>query len=213
MRGGQRLRRRDPRDAGGLVAPGVTTGDLDARGRGLARARAAAPAFTGYRGYPATFCTSVNEEVVHGIPRSDGVIREGDIVSARLRASAAAGYFGDAARTVPVGRVTRPATRAARGHARSRSSAASRRCAPSSRVLATSARPSRRTWKRTASASCASSSGTGSGRRMHEEPQVPNFGERGRGTRLRRGMVLAIEPMVNVGHVPRSRCCATAGRP
>ncbi|WP_242346386.1 type I methionyl aminopeptidase [Anaeromyxobacter terrae] len=178
------------------AVPGVTTADLDRLARTRARDRGAEPAFLGYHGYPASLCISVNEEVVHGIPSEGRVLREGDIVGLDFGV-VLGGWFGDSARTVPVGRVSAEATRlleATRESLRRAIAAA----VPEGRVGDLGA----------AVQACVEPQGYsvvrdfvghGIGRRLHEAPQVPNFGTRGSGVVLRPGMVLAIEPMVNAG--------------
>ena len=178
------------------VQPGVTTAELDSLAAAEIRRRKAAPAFLGYRGYPATLCASINEEVVHGIPRTDRVLREGDILSLDL-GCVIGDFYGDSAVTVPVGRVD--------GEAR--------------RLLETTrqalekgieqVRPDRRVGDISAAVQRHAESagfsvvrefvGHGIGRSLHEEPPVPNYGKEGTGARLRPGMVLAIEPMINAG--------------
>ena len=150
-----------------MVAPGVTTADLDAAAERLVRARVREPAFKGYRGYPATLCTSVNDEVVHGIP-SKRALLEGDIMSLDMGVKLD-GFFGDSAMTVPVGTV--PTTAAAAAGDAGGAARASRRCgsAAGSRISATRCRS---TSRRTGFRWCASSSGTASAPQLHEEPQI-----------------------------------------
>jgi methionyl aminopeptidase len=179
----------------GLVRPGVTTRELDRFAEDALRGRGMRPAFKGYRGYPASICASLNEVVVHGIP-SDRALAEGDVLSIDLGAEHE-GYYGDAAVTVPVGRISAEAERLLRV------------TEESLRRGIEQARPGNRlhdiSW---AIQSCAEEAGYGVvrdyvghgiGRAMHEDPQVPNFGRPGSGPRLQAGMVLAIEPMVNAG--------------
>ena len=181
----------------GHVKPGATTLDLDrAAEAGLAEFGAKA-AFKGYHGYPAVLCTSVNSEVVHGIPSAKRVLKEGDIVSLDFGA-VVDGYFGDSAITVPVGEKIDPDT------------------ARLLRVTEASLRSGIAAVKPGATLGDIGAAvqgvveaegfsvvrdfvGHGIGVHMHEDPQVPNFGEAGRGMKLREGMVIAIEPMVNAG--------------
>jgi len=178
------------------VAPGITTGELDRLAEASARGRGAEPAFLGYHGYPASVCISVNDEVVHGIPSPTRVLREGDIVGLDFGV-VLGGYYGDSAITVPVGAVSDEARRlidVTRG-------------ALAQAIAA--ARPDRRVGDIGAAVQAFVEShgfsvvrdfvGHGIGRRLHEPPQVPNFGTPGTGARLRPGMVLALEPMVNAG--------------
>jgi methionyl aminopeptidase len=180
----------------GAIQPGVTTAALDALTEETIRAAGGIPAFKGYRGFPASLCVSINDEVVHGIPSSKRVIREGDIVSLDV-GTVVDGFCGDGAITVPVGEVPEKIRRllqvteealytgideirvgnrvsdighAIQVHVESRGFSVVRDFV-----------------------------GHGIGTRMHEEPQVPNYGDPGRGYRLLPGMVLAIEPMVNAG--------------
>ncbi len=175
--------------------PGVETMELDRFAEAMLRERGARPAFKGYRGYPFTLCTSVNEEVVHGLP-SERRLQEGDILSLDLGAIVD-GYYGDAAITVPIGGISpeaksllqatqealhRGIAQAAPGHHLSDISHAIQRHVESLgfsvvRIFV----------------------GHGIGKALHEEPQIPNYGLPGRGPVLKAGMVLAIEPMVNVG--------------
>jgi methionyl aminopeptidase len=177
------------------LRPGITTGDLDAIAEKEIRSRGARPAFVGYRGYPKTLCTSVNDEVVHGIP-GGRVLREGDIVGIDCGA-VVDGYYGDAARTLPVGRID--AERAAL--------LAATRDALAAGIAA--ARPGGRVGDIGAAVELVAIRhgygvvrdfvGHGVGTALHEEPQVPNYGPAGRGPLLKAGMVLAIEPMFNLG--------------
>jgi methionyl aminopeptidase len=177
------------------IKPGVTTGDLDRLTEELTRKRDAQPAFKGYRGYPNSLCISVNSEVVHGIP-SDRVLMEGDIVSLDFGVYYH-GYYGDAALTVPVGRISGEAERLLEVTRNSLYKGIE------------AARAGNRLGDISASVQeCVEMAGFsvvrdyvghGIGKQLHEDPQIPNFGVRGRGIRLQVGMVLAIEPMVNLG--------------
>jgi methionyl aminopeptidase len=156
----------------------------------------AIPAFKGYRGYPATLCTSVNEEVVHGIPSARRRLEEGDIIGIDVGAIVE-GFYGDAAVTLPVGRVSEEAARLMRvteasltaGLAQVR---AGNRLSDISHAVQTVAEDA-------GYSVVTDFVGHGIGRNLHEDPQVPNFGKPGEGPRLREGLVLAIEPMVNIG--------------
>jgi methionyl aminopeptidase len=177
------------------VAPGVTTEDLDRIAEAEIRKRGARPAFVGYRGYPKTLCTSINDEVVHGIP-GKRTLREGDVVGIDCGA-VAGGYYGDAARTVPVGRVDAEKTKLLE--------------VTQQALLAgiAAAKPGARVSDIGAAVEAVALVhgygvvrdfvGHGVGTALHEEPQVPNYGPGGRGSLLRAGMVLAIEPMFNLG--------------
>jgi methionyl aminopeptidase len=178
-----------------VAAPGVTTRDLDGLAERRIREAGAVPAFKGYRGYPATLCASVNEQVVHGIP-SDRVLVEGDILSLDIGAQMD-GFYGDAAVTVPIGRISDEARRLLRvteealGQAIERVRVGSR--------VSDIGHAVQRHVEANGFSIVREFVGHGIGAQMHEEPQIPNYGEPGRGPRLAEGMVLAIEPMVNAG--------------
>jgi methionyl aminopeptidase len=181
------------------VKPGVTTLDLDRIAEEMTRKRGAVPAFKGYRVgtrvFPASLCVSINEEVVHGIPASRA-LKEGDIVGLDFGV-AVEGYFGDAAVTVPVGKISPEAQHlldATRGSLWQgiRTINVGGRLGDLSHAIQSYAEGAGLSVVR-------EFVGHGIGRQLHEEPQVPNFGEPGRGRLLREGMVLAIEPMLNLG--------------
>lgn len=177
------------------VAPGVTTQDLDRAAEEYIVKCGAIPAFKGYNGFPATLCTSINEEVVHGIPGLR-VLKSGDIISIDCGAIID-GYVGDSAITLAVGEISSEhrdllvVTQAslAKGIAQARKG---NRLFDISHAVQTYVEENKMSVVR-------DYVGHGIGRKMHEEPQVPNFGKPGRGPRLEVGMVLAIEPMVNLG--------------
>jgi len=183
------------------VAPGVTTGDLDRVAEDMTNRRGAVPAFKGYevhgRVFPRSVCTSINDEIVHGIPSDHRVLQAHDLIGLDFGVRYH-GYYGDAAVTVAVGaapdqeaerlmRTTREALWAGIEHVR-----------PGNRIGDVSAAIQERV-EREGFSVVREFVGHGIGKRLHEEPQVPNFGNRDRGLRLREGMVLAIEPMVNAG--------------
>lgn len=177
------------------VRPGVTTLDLEKIAEEETKKRKAAPAFKGYRGYPFCLCTSVNNEVVHGMP-SKKVLNEGDIVSIDF-GSLVDGFYGDAAVTVPVGKVSEEAARLVRVTEESlwKAVGAARegnRLLDISSAVQSHVEPQGFSVVR-------EFVGHGIGRELHEPPQVPNFGVPGRGVKLKAGMVLAIEPMINLG--------------
>jgi methionyl aminopeptidase len=180
-----------------LVAPGVSTLELDTAVEALIRRMGAAPAFKGYRGFPATICISINEEVVHGIPAAHRRLKDGDIVGIDLGAIVD-GYYADAALTLAVGEVS-----AEVGHlldvTREALELAIDQARPGRRLGDISATVQRRV-ESAGFGVVRSFVGHGIGRQLHEDPQVPNFGEPGKGPVLRPGMVLAIEPMVTMGH-------------
>ena len=179
-----------------LVKPGLTTWDLDRAVEEFLLRHNAVPAFKGYHGYPASICASVNEVVVHGIPSRDVVLEEGSIISVDIGAFVD-GFCGDSAWTYPVGEVA-PETQ--------------RLLAVTEEALFLGIEQAQ-VGNRLSDISHAVQShveshgfsvvrdfvGHGIGRQMHEAPQIPNFGPPGRGPRLKPGMTLAIEPMVNVG--------------
>jgi methionyl aminopeptidase len=178
------------------VAVGVTTADLDALAEKRIVQAGATPAFKGYHGYPATICASINDEVIHGIPSGRRVLQEGDIVSLDVGASLD-GYYGDSAITLPVGKVSEEAALLL-GVTEEALYKAIERVRPGARVSDISHAVQRHVEAHGFSV-VREFVGHGIGQRMHEEPQVPNYGEPGRGPRLAEGMVLAIEPMVNAG--------------
>ena len=178
-----------------LVAPGVTTRDLDAVAERQIREAGAVPAFKGYHGYPATLCASVNEAVVHGIPTTTPLVA-GDIVSLDMGA-VLDGYYGDSAITVPVGRISDRATELLRV-TREALELAIEQVQPNGHVSDIGHVVQRHVEGHGFSV-VREFVGHGIGAKLHEEPQIPNYGEPGRGPRLATGMVIAIEPMVNVG--------------
>ena len=180
-----------------LVKPGVSTMDLERAAEEKIRDLGAKPAFKGYYDYPCVLCTSVNNEIIHGIPSEKRVLKAGDIVSIDCGV-VLDGYYGDAAITVPVGEsvapelkklleVTEQSLKKAIQEVRLGKTVGDVGAAVQEHVEANGFSIVR------------DFVGHGIGTRLHEDPQVPNFGVRGHGTRLREGMVLAIEPMVNVG--------------
>ena len=178
-----------------LAVPGVTTQDIDAVAEDLVRQAGAEPAFKGYHGYPATVCASVNEQVVHGIPSSRRLV-EGDILSLDMGAKLD-GFYGDCAVTVPVGAVSEQAVALLRvtEEALLRGIDAVK---PGARVSDIGAAVQQYVEANGFSV-VREFVGHGIGTSLHEEPQIANYGPPGRGPRLAEGMVLAIEPMVNVG--------------
>jgi methionyl aminopeptidase len=177
------------------IRPGLVAKELDAIVRREFETRGVTPTFLGYHGYPATVCVSVNDQVVHGIP-GERVLQEGDIVSIDLGATHR-GFVGDAAITVGVGRVSPKAESLIRTteEALWKGIAAAKAGAP----LGAISFAIQRHAESAGFSVVREYVGHGVGREMHEEPQVPNYGPPDRGPILRKGMVLALEPMVNVG--------------
>lgn len=178
------------------VAPGVSTWDLDVTAEQLVRDGGAVPAFKGYRGFPATLCTSVNEEVVHGIPSKARVLKDGDIVSIDIGVKLD-GFYGDSAVTVAVGAVPVETQRLLQVTRESLDRAIAQvrvggRIGDLGHAV--------QSWVEAHGFSVVREFvGHGIGEQLHEEPQIPNYGSRGRGPVLAEGMVLAIEPMVAMG--------------
>jgi len=178
------------------VKPGMTTMDLEKLAEEKIAGRPGRAAFKGYRGYPCALCTSVNSEIVHGIPSPKRKLREGDIVSIDFGMEVD-GYYADSAVTVPVGQV-RPelkklleVTRESLDHAIDKMRAGNRLGDVGHAV---------QTWVEQHGFSVVREFvGHGIGTRMHDEPNLPNYGEEGHGARLQEGMVIAVEPMVNAG--------------
>jgi len=179
-----------------LVAPGVTTADLDEAAEKRIVAAGALPAFKGYHGYPATICASLNEEVIHGILSGRRVLQPGDIISIDVGVSLD-GYYGDSAVTLPVGAVSEQAASLLRVTEESLYRAIER--ARAGNPVSDIGHAVQQHVEAFGFSVVREFVGHGIGQRMHEEPQVPNYGEPGRGPRLAEGMVLAIEPMVNAG--------------
>ncbi len=179
-----------------LVKPGVTTAELDKFAEKRVRELGAVPAFLGYRGYPATLCVSINEEIVHGIPSPKRVVREGDIVSLDMGA-VCGGFYGDAAVTVAAGEISGQARRLMAVTSGSLEAALSKvragaRLGDVSRAVQEYAEGNGMSVVR-------EFTGHGIGRHLHEEPSIPNFGKPGTGPVLKPGMTLAIEPMLCLG--------------
>jgi len=178
-----------------IVAPGLTTADIDALAEKRVREAGAEPAFKGYHGYPATVCASVNEQVVHGIPSRKPLV-EGDIVSIDMGAKLD-GFYGDCAVTVPVGAVSDDAARLLKVTEESLFHAIEA-VKPGARVSDIGAAVQQHVEANGFSV-VREFVGHGIGTSLHEEPQIANYGPGGRGPRLSEGMALAIEPMVNLG--------------
>ncbi|MCD6569248.1 MAG: type I methionyl aminopeptidase [Deltaproteobacteria bacterium] len=178
-----------------FIKPGITTTELDSEAELFIRAHNAIPAFKGYKGFPAVLCVSINEEVVHGIP-GQRKLKEGDLIGIDV-GTIKNGFHGDAARTFPVGNITKEARRLIE---------------TTKKALAAGikqAKPGNRLYDISAAVQDVVESagfsvvrdfvGHGIGKNLHEEPQIPNFGKKGTGPVLKEGMTFAIEPMVNAG--------------
>ena len=178
-----------------LITPGISTGELDRRAEEFLRKQGSIPAFKGYGGFPGSICASINEEVVHGIPGKKQ-LKDGDIISLDI-GSIVDGYYGDSAKTHPVGEITEENQRLIDATRQSfyeglKFAKVGFRLSDISNAIQTYAEGEGFSVVR-------DFVGHGIGQEMHEEPQIPNFGLAGKGPRLREGMVLAIEPMINAG--------------
>lgn len=178
------------------IRPGISTIELDKMVEEYIRSCNAIPAFKGYNGFPASICTSVNEEVVHGIPSSSVKLKDGDIISVDI-GSVFEGYVGDGAKTYPVGQIDSEKEKLIRVTRQSfyegiKYAKPGFRLSDISHAIQTYAESFGFSVVR-------DFVGHGVGKKMHEEPQIPNFGSPGKGPRLQKGMVLAIEPMINAG--------------
>jgi len=182
-------------DLRSAVTPGVTTAELDALADAKIRSAGGLPAFKGYHGYPATICASVNDQVIHGIP-SRRALADGDVLSIDVGALLD-GFYGDAAITVPVGAISGEAARLLRVTEESLYKAIAQ--ARVGNRVSDIGHAVQRHVEAHGYSVVREFVGHGIGQSMHEEPQIPNFGEPGHGPRLSEGMVLAIEPMVNLG--------------
>ena len=196
------------RDAGRIVAevlalmeehakPGVSTKELDQIAEAHIRKRGAVPTFLGYGGFPASICASINEEVIHGIPRPDRILKDGDIISVDVGATFR-GYVGDAARTFPVGDVTEEDARLIRVTKESffeglKQAVAGNKLGDISHAVQKHVESNGYSVNR-------DYTGHGVGQKMHEDPSVPNYGKSGKGPRLKPGLTIALEPMVAAGH-------------
>jgi methionyl aminopeptidase len=178
------------------VRPGLSTLEIDEDVEAFIRGRGALPAFKGYRGFPATVCISINDEVVHGIPSAHRRIKEGDIVGLDL-GCIVEGYYADCAFTLAIGDVP-PKVQQLLDVTRESLDAAITECR-AGRRLSDVSHAVQAHVERHGFSVVRAFVGHGIGRALHEDPQIPNFGDPGRGPQLRAGMVLAIEPMVTMG--------------
>ena len=178
------------------IKPGISTADLDKLAEEFIISQGAKPSFKGYYSFPATLCTSINEEVIHGIPSRNKILQDGDIISIDCGAIFK-GYHGDAARTFPVGKVSDAASNLIRITEKSffkgiEKAIVGNRLSDISHEIQSYVESEGYSVVR-------DFVGHGIGRKLHEDPNVPNFGKPGRGPKLTHGMTLAIEPMVNIG--------------
>jgi len=178
------------------VRPGVTTLDLEKLAEAHLKSRKARSAFKGYHGYPCVLCTSVNGEVVHGIPSAKRELLEGDVVSVDTGAIVD-GYYGDSAITIPVGTISSETARLLKVTEASLNAAID--VVRPGATLGDIGWAVQKMVEEQGFSVVRDFVGHGIGSQMHEDPQIPNFGHPGKGLRLREGMVLAIEPMVNAG--------------
>jgi len=178
-----------------IIAPGISTREIDRIAEEFIVKKGARPAFKGYRGFPASVCTSVNNEVVHGIP-GDRVLKTGDIISLDV-GTIIDGFYGDCARTVPVGEISQEASNLIEVTRKSLEEGIGK--AREGGRLTDISHAIQSHVEENGFSVVRDYVGHGIGRSMHEAPQIPNFGPPNRGPRLKRGMTLAIEPMVNFG--------------
>lgn len=178
------------------VKPGISTGELDALAAALIEQHGAQSAFKGYHGFPAVLCASVNEEVVHGIPKDARVLREGDLLKLDFGVSYQ-GWFGDSARTVPVGKVSSESKKLIKV-TREALHKAIALCHPGNRIGDLGHAIQEHAEAHGFSV-VREFTGHGIGRALHEFPPIPNYGKKGKGLELLPGMTIAIEPMVNAG--------------
>jgi len=178
------------------VVPGITTWELNAISEELASKKHAKPAFKGYHGYPFALCTSVNEQVVHGMPSKLRRLKEGDIISLDFGV-VLDGYYGDGALTAPVGKITEEAAQLCTVTEQSLYEGISK--AISGNRLSDISHAIQDYVENRGYSVVREFVGHGIGQQLHESPQIPNYGPPGRGLKLRPGMVLALEPMINAG--------------
>ena len=183
-------------ELGDLIKPGITTYDLDLFAQTRTKELGAKPAFKGYHGFPATLCVSVNEEVVHGIPSPKRILKDGDLVGVDFGVILD-GWFGDSAKTFPVGNVNASAMKLIEVTEKSLFLGLEEVVAGGH--LFNIGHAIQKYVESFGYSVVREFVGHGIGKSLHEDPQVPNFGVRGKGLVLRPGMVLAIEPMINAG--------------
>ncbi|MGM0496356.1 MAG: type I methionyl aminopeptidase [Bacteroidota bacterium] len=179
-----------------MIEPGVTTLQLDKRAEEFIRDHGAIPGFLGYGGFPNTLCTSVNDAIVHGIPSDEGVLREGDIVSVDC-GTKMDGFYGDSAYTFKVGEIDSQVEQLLKATKESlfkgiEEAIEGNRVGDISHAVQTHAESYGFSVVR-------EMVGHGLGQNMHESPEIPNYGKQGRGSKLKAGLVICIEPMINLG--------------
>ncbi len=196
MREAGKILARTHEELGKAIKPGISTYEIDRLGEEIIRSYGCIPSFLHYQGYPASICVSVNDEVVHGIPSKNRILKEGDIVS--LDAGVIyKGYHSDAARTHAVGEISKEAQRLI--DVTRESFFEGIKFALDGNHLADVSRTIQNYVESHGYSVVRDLVGHGIGRNLHEDPQIPNFAGKRRGIRLRPGMTLAIEPMVNIG--------------
>jgi len=180
----------------GEIREGISTAALDREISKKIHAKGAQPAFKGYKGYPASICASRNDVVVHGIPSDEVILKEGDIVGIDVGVKKN-GYFADGARTFPVGKVSEEAGRLIKV-TRDSLRESVKKAVDGNRLFDIS-NIIQRAAKKEGYEEVRAFVGHGIGKQLHESPEIPNWGEKGKGILLKRGMVLAVEPMINAG--------------
>lgn len=180
-----------------IIRPGITAKEIDDAAETLIRDHGAHPAFKGYRGFPATLCVSINEQVVHGIPTNSIIFKDGDIVSVDCGVQWD-GFFGDAAYTFPLGNINEKVMELCRVTKTSLYKGIEQAVA-GHRIGDISFAIQNYVEKEFQYGIVRELVGHGVGRNLHEDPEVPNYGKRGKGIKLQEGLVIAIEPMVNLG--------------
>lgn len=182
---------------GGMIKPGMSGAEIDREAEALIRDHGAIPAFKGYRDFPATLCVSVNESVVHGIPSKDQVFQDGDIVSVDCGVFMN-GFHGDAAYTFPLGEVSAEVMELCRVTLTSLYLGIDQ-ARIGNRIGDVSFAIQNYVERKYSYSVVRELVGHGLGRNLHEAPDVPNYGKRGRGTKIQEGLIIAIEPMINLG--------------
>ena len=183
-------------DLAEIIKPGISTMDINKFVEDRIYKEDMYPTFLGYNGFPAGACVSINDEIVHGIPSEERILKEGDIVSVDIGATYQ-GFISDAARTYPVGEISEEAQRLI--DITRESFFAAVKCCTEENKLSDIGNAVQEVAENAGFSVVRDLVGHGVGAKLHEDPQIPNYGEPGRGPKLHRGMALAIEPMVNIG--------------